>query len=57
MTSICFACCSTARSVSQLVSRLTSTVRCGDGSALMQGEKGEFGRRVAHEIVFEPKKA
>jgi len=30
---------------------------CGDGSALMQGEKSDFGRRVAHEIVFEPKKA
>ncbi|MFA4939306.1 TetR family transcriptional regulator [Brevundimonas sp.] len=30
---------------------------CGDGSALMSGEKGDFGRRVAHEIVFEPKKA
>ena len=23
----------------------------------MQGDKAEFGRRVAHEIVFEPKKA
>lgn len=30
---------------------------CGDGSALMQGEKADFGRRVAQEIVFEPKKA
>lgn len=30
---------------------------CGDGSALMSGEKADFGRRVAHEIVFEPKKA
>lgn len=30
---------------------------CGDGSALMSGEKSEFGARVAHEIVFEPKKA
>lgn len=30
---------------------------CGDGSALMQGDKAAFGARVAHEIVFEPKKA
>ena len=33
IASICRDCCSTARSVSQLVSRLMSTVRCGDGSA------------------------
>ncbi|WP_159457554.1 TetR/AcrR family transcriptional regulator [Brevundimonas sp. SH203] len=30
---------------------------CGDGSSLMQGEKSEFGARVANEIVFEPKTA
>ena len=30
---------------------------CGDGSELMSGDKADFGRRVAHEIVFEPKKA
>jgi AcrR family transcriptional regulator len=30
---------------------------CGDGTALMSGEKADFGRRVAHEVVFEPKKA
>ena len=30
---------------------------CSDGSTLMSGDKSEFGRRVAHEIVFEPKKA
>ena len=26
---------------------------CSDGSTLMSGDKSEFGRRVAHEIVFE----
>lgn len=36
---------------------LAALESCGDGSALMQGDKAEFGRRVAHEIVFEPKKA
>ena len=30
---------------------------CGDGSQLMQGDKADFGRRVSHEIVYEPKKA
>lgn len=36
---------------------LAALESCGDGSALMQGDKAGFGRRVAHEIVFEPKKA
>ena len=36
---------------------LAALESCGDGSALMQGDKTDFGRRVAHEIVFEPKKA
>jgi len=36
---------------------LAALESCGDGSALMQGDKADFGRRVAHEVVFEPKKA
>lgn len=36
---------------------LSALESCGDGSTLMSGDKAEFGRRVAHEIVFEPKKA
>ncbi len=36
---------------------LSALESCGDGSALMQGDKADFGRRVAHEIVYEPKKA
>ena len=36
---------------------LAALESCGDGSALMQGDKADFGRRVAHEIVYEPKKA
>ncbi|KAK0339706.1 hypothetical protein LTR94_033464, partial [Friedmanniomyces endolithicus] len=36
---------------------LAALESCGDGSSLMSGDKAEFGKRVAHEIVFEPKKA
>lgn len=29
---------------------------CSNGSELMDGERSEFGRRVAHAVIFEPKK-
>lgn len=29
---------------------------CSNGGELMDGERAEFGRRVAHELIFEPKK-
>ena len=28
---------------------------CADGSQIMQGDKADFGKRVSHEIVYEPK--
>jgi AcrR family transcriptional regulator len=38
---------------------LFSTVldNCPDGGELMQGDRSQFGRRVAQHIVFEPKRA
>lgn len=29
---------------------------CSNGSELMDGDRAQFGRRVAHEVIFEPKK-
>lgn len=29
---------------------------CGEGSQLMEGDRAEFGRRIAHELVYGPQK-